>query len=102
MLFILSFALFWFNLGAWLSMMPAAVKAIYGIDAYARVYGNLFTAYGVGAVAGTLVSGLILDLFEQTTYVYTMVLVIVVMSLIVLGKGFSTHNNKKGESSHES
>jgi MFS transporter, OFA family, oxalate/formate antiporter len=87
LLFILSFSLFWFNLGAWLSMMPAAVKTIYGMDAYARIYGKLFTAYGVGAVSGTFLSGAILDVFGDTTYVYMLVLVAVVFAFLVTGKG---------------
>src|SRR5690606_15541300 len=60
-LYLISFVLFWFNLGAWLAIIPAAIKSFYGIQRYSKVYGLTLTAYGIGAILGTLVSGMIMD-----------------------------------------
>ncbi|MCF7931889.1 MAG: MFS transporter [Acholeplasmataceae bacterium] len=91
-LFILSFGLFWFNLGAWLAMIPVAVKTIYGMRAYAKIYGIIFTAYGVGAVVGTLISGTIMDVLKETTYLYILVLALIAVALGFAG--FSRQNQK--------
>ncbi len=61
-LFIISFSLLWLNLGGWLAIAPAATGSIFGSDNYSRNYGLVFTAYGVGALLGTAVSGSIRDL----------------------------------------
>lgn len=97
-LFVLSFGLFWFNLGAWLAMIPVAVKTIYGMRAYAKIYGIIFTAYGVGAVVGTLISGTIMDVLKETTYLY-----ILVLALIVVALGFAgvSKQNQKVQMTHE-
>jgi MFS transporter, OFA family, oxalate/formate antiporter len=82
-LFIMSFSLFWFNLGAWLAIVPAAVKSFYGMKLYSRVYGVMFTGYGVGAIIGTVVSGMIMDLLRWTTNLYMLVLVLIGISFVI-------------------
>ena len=73
-LFVMSIGLFWFNLGAWLSMIPTAIKVYFGTSNYAKRYGFMFTAYGFGAICGTLLSGVVLDILVETKYVYYTVL----------------------------
>lgn len=85
-LFMISFGLFWFNLGAWLAIVPATIKELYGMKQYTRKYGTMFTAYGVGSIIGTLVSGYMMDLLGWTTYLYVMILGLVVISLSILYK----------------
>ncbi|MFU8786028.1 MAG: MFS transporter [Candidatus Izemoplasmataceae bacterium] len=80
-LYVISFAIYWFNLGAWLAIVPASVKAFYGIKQYARIYGTIFTAYGIGAVVGTIISGTIMDILRWTTYLYIFVLILILVSL---------------------
>ena len=41
-LYVVSFALFWFNLGGWLAIVPAATVAMYGIKHYSQNYGVVF------------------------------------------------------------
>jgi MFS family permease len=74
LLYIITYGLFWFNLGAWLSIMPSMVKAYYGSNYYARVYGMIFTAYGLGAIISTLISGSIIDALGDTLYLYIAIL----------------------------
>lgn len=59
--YLFAFALLWMSLGAWLSMAPTTTYALFGKEAYAQNYGMVFTAYGVGAIAGTLASGILRD-----------------------------------------
>jgi OFA family oxalate/formate antiporter-like MFS transporter len=54
--FIVSFCLLWGSLGAWLAIAPTATASYFGMKDNAKNYGLMFTAYGVGAVIGGLVS----------------------------------------------
>jgi MFS family permease len=76
-LFMISYGLFWFNLGAWLAIIPAAVRMKYEPSEYSKRYGLIFTGYGIGAIIGTLLSGFIMDIFGDTLYIYLMILLIV-------------------------
>ncbi|MFW6269073.1 MAG: OFA family MFS transporter [Bacillota bacterium] len=60
-LYIISFSLLWLNLGGWLAIAPAATGRFFSEENYSRNYGLVFTAYGVGAILGTTVSGSIRD-----------------------------------------
>jgi MFS family permease len=53
------------SLGGWLSIAPMATISFFGTKNYSRNYGLLFTAYGVGALGGSLVSGSIKDIFKN-------------------------------------
>jgi len=55
-LFIVSMGLFWFSLGAFLAMLPVVARNYFEAKNYASNYGFLFTAYGVGAILGTVFS----------------------------------------------
>lgn len=59
--FVLAFSLYWMSLGAWLAIAPATTQRLVGAQRYSRVYGGIFTAYGLGAVLGTLAAGVLLD-----------------------------------------
>lgn len=56
MAYIVCFALLWGCLGAWLAIAPTATASYFGMKDNAKNYGLVFTAYGVGAVIGGLVS----------------------------------------------
>jgi MFS family permease len=84
MLYIVSFGLYWFNLGAWLAIVPTMIKEYFGIERYARIYGVMFTAYGIGSILGTTVSGLLLDRLSQTTFLYAFILGLLVVSSVLL------------------
>lgn len=68
--YLIAFCLFWFCLGGWLAMAPAATLTLFKPENYAKNYGIVFTAYGVGALLGTLVAGRIRDLFGTYTYAF--------------------------------
>lgn len=74
-IYIVSFMLFWLNLGAWLAIAPTTTINDYGVMHYSQNYGLLFTAYGVGAILGVLSSGLVLDWFSNIQTLFVIVIV---------------------------
>lgn len=85
-LYIVSYGLFWFNLGAWLAIVPATIKQFYGVKHYSKKYGLMFTAYGVGSIIGTLISGFIMDILKGTTYLYILICIMIIISSIIAWK----------------
>lgn len=83
-LFMIGYGLYWFNLGAWLSIMPNVIKKKHGKDMYASLYGKVFLGYGISAILGTLFSSAILELLNETLYLYGLigVLLVVLTNLI--------------------
>mgnify|MGYP006283949541 CR=1 FL=1 len=68
-IFTIAFSLFWLNLGGWLAIAPAATGIFFGSKNYSKNYGYVFTAYGIGAILGTLISGRIKDALGS--YIFT-------------------------------
>ncbi|WP_455364005.1 L-lactate MFS transporter [[Eubacterium] cellulosolvens] len=62
-LYLLCFIGFWLTLGGWLAIAPTATATFFGATHYAKNYGVMFTAYGVGAIIGNLISGRLRDVF---------------------------------------
>jgi len=62
-LYVASFILFWMCLGGWLAIAPTSTATFFGIKNYARNYGVVFFAYGIGAIFGGLISGFAKDIF---------------------------------------
>jgi MFS transporter, OFA family, oxalate/formate antiporter len=68
--YLIAFCLFWFCLGGWLALAPTTTLRFFNPDHYAQNYGIVFTAYGIGALIGTLVTGRIRDWFGSYTYAF--------------------------------
>lgn len=68
--YLMAFCIFWFCLGGWLALAPTATLALFSPENYARNYGLVFTAYGVGAVLGTLTAGQIRDVMGSYLYAF--------------------------------
>jgi MFS family permease len=62
-LYVGAFILFWMCLGGWLAIAPTSTATFFGIKNYARNYGVVFFAYGIGAILGGLISGKAKDIF---------------------------------------
>ncbi len=62
-LYTISFSAFWLCLGGWLAIAPTATATFFGIEGYAVKYGLLFSAYGLGAILGGVISGSAKDTF---------------------------------------
>lgn len=59
--YLVAFSLFWASLGGWLAIAPAATLRCFDPERYAQTYGLVFTAYGAGALLGTLLTGQLRD-----------------------------------------
>jgi MFS transporter, OFA family, oxalate/formate antiporter len=55
--FIVGFCIFWFCLGAWLAIAPAATLSFFGLDNYPSNYGLVFTSFGIGGLSGIFTAG---------------------------------------------
>ncbi len=85
-LYTISFIGFWLILGGWLAIAPTATAAFFGMKNYARNYGVVFFAYGIGAIIGGIISGQAKDVFGTYTVAFypTAVLAVVGFVLAVL------------------
>lgn len=83
-IYVLVFAIFWMSLGAWLSIAPTVTKMYFGSKDYTSNYGIVFTAYGVGAILGTTLSGLLFDFFDGIKGVYGLVVFASILSIAVI------------------
>ena len=81
--YLIAFCLFWFCLGGWLALAPAATLALFGSENYAQNYGIVFTAYGIGALLGTLTAGRIRDLLGSYTYAFYPMAFLAVIGIVV-------------------
>jgi MFS transporter, OFA family, oxalate/formate antiporter len=67
LLYSVCFSGFWLCLGGWLAIAPATTASFFGMVGYAKKYGLVFLAYGLGAILGGLVSGMAKDAFGSYT-----------------------------------
>jgi len=83
LLYTLSFIGFWLCLGGWLAIAPTATAAFFGMKNYARNYGVVFFAYGVGAIIGGIISGQAKDVFGTYTYAFYPTAVLAVVGMVM-------------------
>ncbi|MFW6238980.1 MAG: MFS transporter, partial [Halanaerobiales bacterium] len=83
LLFAVSFSLLWLNLGGWLAIAPTATGIYFGAQNYSKNYGYVFTAYGVGAILGTLLSGRVRDLLGSYIYAFYPTILLAIAGLII-------------------
>ena len=82
-MYTISFSLLWLCLGGWLAIAPAATASYFGTKDYARNYGLVFTAYGVGAIIGNLMAGAAKDILGGYVNVFPYVAVLSVLGIVV-------------------
>jgi MFS family permease len=87
-LYVAAFIGFWLSLGGWLAIAPTATKAYFGAKNYARNYGTVFFAYGLGAILGGIISGKAKDVFGTYTYAFyptaALALIGIVLTLLLI------------------
>ncbi|MEL6603370.1 MAG: OFA family MFS transporter [Cyanobacteria bacterium J06614_10] len=81
--YLFSFCLLWFCLGGWLAIAPTTTLRFFDSEQYAQNYGIVFTAYGVGAVFGTLAVGQIRDWFGTYTYVFYLMAALAIIGIVI-------------------
>ena len=83
LLYATAFGLLWFSLGGWLALAPTATMRLFPAKDYAKNYGLIFTAYGVGALGGTLSTGNLRDAFGSYAPVFPALAVVAVVGMMV-------------------
>jgi MFS family permease len=82
-LYVISFIGFWLCLGGWLAIAPTATATFFGMKNYARNYGVVFFAYGLGAIIGGIISGQAKDVFGTYTVAFYPTAVLAVVGLVL-------------------
>ncbi|ELS00745.1 arabinose efflux permease family protein [Xenococcus sp. PCC 7305] len=83
LIYLTAFCIFWFCLGGWLALAPTATLTLFNPENYARNYGIVFTAYGAGALLGTLATGRIRDVFGSYQYVFYPMALLAIIGIFV-------------------
>jgi MFS transporter, OFA family, oxalate/formate antiporter len=82
-MYTIGFSILWLCLGGWLAIAPAATASYFGTKDYARNYGLVFTAYGVGAIIGNLMAGAAKDTLGGYVNVFPYVAVLAALGIVV-------------------
>lgn len=69
-LYTICFIGFWLCLGGWLAIAPTATTIFFGIKNYAKNYGLVYFAYGIGAILGGIIAGQAKDTFGSFTFAF--------------------------------
>lgn len=91
--YVVSFCLFWMCLGGWLALAPTATLQLFDPQHYAGNYGLVFTAYGVGALSGTLITGTIRDLTGSYTMVFGPMFLLAAVGILVAARFLKVENS---------
>ncbi len=83
LVFAVAFCGFWLTLGGWLAIGPAATASFFGLEGYAQKYGIVFSAYGLGAIIGGIISGMAKDAFGNYTAAFWPTLILAALGIIV-------------------
>lgn len=81
--YILAFSLLWLNLGAWLAIAPTATIIFFGQKHYSKNYGIVFTAYGIGALLGVSISGILRDILGTYLYVFYLLFLLGLTGILI-------------------
>jgi MFS transporter, OFA family, oxalate/formate antiporter len=78
-----AFSLLWLSLGGWLAIAPTATLSMFNPVNYTKNYGIVFTAYGAGALAGTLVAGNAKDIFGSYTNAFIPTAILSILGILI-------------------
>ncbi|UJP05776.1 MAG: OFA family MFS transporter [Nitrosomonas sp.] len=94
LLYLVAFCLLWMCLGGWLALAPTSTGIFFGKQYYAQNYGMVYTAYGVGAILGTLLSGNIKDITGSYLGAFPIVAGLAVLGMIIAAIGLNPVKDK--------
>jgi MFS family permease len=90
LLYLFTFCMLWLCLGGWLAIAPTATGIFFGKKHYAQNYGFVFTAYGAGAILGTLISGNIKDITGSYLDAFPIVAGLALLGMLIAAFGLNT------------
>ncbi len=82
-LYVVCFIGFWLCLGGWLAIAPTATTSFFGVRNYAKNYGLVYFAYGVGAILGGIISGQAKDAFGSYAVAFYPTAALAVVGMII-------------------
>jgi MFS family permease len=82
-LYFIAFSILWLNLGGWLAIAPTATATLFGTKHYGKNYGLIFTSYGVGALLGGFLSGMIRDATGGYLPVFVPVMILAAVGFLI-------------------
>jgi MFS family permease len=91
----IAFSIFWFNLGGWLAIAPTSTLSLFGPRYYSQNYGVVFTAYGIGAIAGVFSSGMLIDWIGDYNAVFYMVIVLCLAGVLTTKRQVGNNSRKQ-------
>ena len=91
-IYVISFSLLWLTLGGWLAIAPTSTATFFGLKYYSENYGIVFTAYGVGAIGGVLLSGMIRDAFGTYQFVFYPIIILAGLGIFIAMKFLKEKN----------
>ncbi len=80
--YMIGFITLWGCLGGWLAIAPTATASYFGTRDYAKNYGLIYTAYGIGAVIGGIVSAQAKDLLGAYQPFFLIVAVLALLGMV--------------------
>lgn len=83
-MYVIAFCGFWLILGGWLAIAPTTTLSFYGLKNYARNYGVVFFAYGLGAIVGGIISGQAKDVFGSYQVAFWPTLILGAIGLVLV------------------
>ncbi len=93
-LYLFAFCVLWLCLGGWLALAPTSTGILFGKKHYAQNYGVVYTAYGVGAILGTVISGNIKDITGSYLGAFPIVAGLAMLGLLIAAVGLNSVKNK--------
>lgn len=83
MLYTICFIGFWLCLGGWLAIAPTATAIFFGALNYAKNYGLVYLAYGIGAILGGIIAGQAKDTFGSFTVAFYPTAGLAVLGIVI-------------------
>ncbi|MCX6004560.1 MAG: OFA family MFS transporter [Chloroflexi bacterium] len=83
-LYVACFCALWLCLGGWLAIAPTATTIFFGARHYARNYGVVFFSYGIGAILGSIISGLAKDIFGDYSKAFMITASLAAVAIILV------------------
>ena len=94
-LYLFAFCVLWMCLGGWLAIAPTTTGIFFGKLHYAQNYGLVFTAYGAGAILGTLLSGNIKDITGSYLGAFPIVAGLAILGMLIAAIGLNPVKHKQ-------
>ncbi|BAY64910.1 major facilitator superfamily transporter [Calothrix brevissima NIES-22] len=81
--YLIAFSLIYLAFGGWLAIGPTSTLILFRTQDYAKNYGIVFTAFGMGALLGTLIAGNIRDIFGNYLPFFNVTIGLSVLGIIL-------------------